>query len=281
MSGGARGLGKAGRGIGLAAVAVLMLGPVYLLVVNSFKPAGEIARSPFALPLDSFTFDYLASAATNPRSSMLKAYAVTVGLVIVVNVLSVLVTGPAAFAIARGRSRWHRLTFLFLLAGLFIPSQVILIPVIYVLRTVHLMGTLPGLFLFQTAATVPTTVFLFAAYIQSVPRELDEAAVVDGASRQRIFWQVVFPIMRPAVATAVVINSVVVWCDFVGPRIILGPGSGVRTVTTGVYGAITKYSTDFTVVYPSMLLAAVPVLIFYVLLQKRIIGGVAAGAVKG
>ncbi len=87
--------------------------------------------------------------------------------------------------------------------------------------------------------------------------------------------------MRPAVATAVVLNSVGVWADFVNPRIILGSGSGLYTVTTGVYAAISKYSTDFTIVYSNMLLAVAPVILFYVLLQKRIIGGLTSRAIKG
>jgi raffinose/stachyose/melibiose transport system permease protein len=87
--------------------------------------------------------------------------------------------------------------------------------------------------------------------------------------------------MRPAVATAVVLNAVGVWSDFVNPRIILGPGSGIYTVTTGVFAAISKYSTDFTIVYSNMLLAVAPVIVFYVLLQKRIIGGLTSGAIKG
>ncbi|WP_292910644.1 carbohydrate ABC transporter permease [Microbacterium sp.] len=168
-----------------------------------------------------------------------------------------------------------------MLAGLFIPSQTIVIPVIYVLKTVGLMGTMPGLILFQTALTIPTTLFLFTAYVQSIPRELDEAARIDGASRIGTFWRVIFPLMAPAIATAVVLNAVGVWADFVNPRIILGPGSGLYTVTTGVFAAISKYSTDYTLVYSNMLLAVVPVIVFYVLLQKRIIGGLTSGAVKG
>lgn len=272
---------RALRWAGLLVLSVVMVAPLYLLVTNAFKSQQDIVRSPFGWPADGFTLENLVDAATSTDFNVVGAYGFTAVLVVVVNLLSILVTGPAAYAIARGVRRGHRVVLLVLLAGLFIPSQAIVIPVIYVLKTVGLMGTVPGLLLFQTALTIPTTVFLFTAFVQSIPRELDEAARIDGASRFGTFWRVIFPLMRPAVATAVVLNSVGVWSDFVNPRIILGPGSGLYTVTTGVFGAISKYSTDFTIVYSNMLLAVVPVIVFYVLLQKRIIGGLTAGAIKG
>jgi raffinose/stachyose/melibiose transport system permease protein len=150
-----------------------------------------------------------------------------------------------------------------------------------VLKALGLIGTIQGFLAFETTLTVPTTVFLFVAFVQSVPRELDEAARIDGASRYGTFWRVIFPLMRPVVATAMVLNSVGVWTDFVDPQFILGPQSGVYTVTTGVYAAISRLSTDYTVVYPNMLLATAPVIVFYVFMQRRIIGGLTSGAIKG
>ena len=269
------------RAVGLVVLAAIMVAPVYLLATNAFKSQQDIIRSPFGWPEGGFTLDNLIAAATSSDFNVIGAYGFTALLVVVVNLLSILVSGPAAYAIARGVGRRHRAIMLLLLTGLFIPSQAIVIPVIYVLKSIGLMGTVPGLVLFQTALTIPTTVFLFTAFVQSIPRELDEAARIDGASRIGTFWRIILPLMKPAVATAIVLNSVGVWSDFVNPRIILGPGSGLYTVTTGVYGAINKYSTDFTLVYSNMLLAVIPVIVFYVLLQKRIIGGLTSGAVKG
>lgn len=265
----------------ILALVALMGAPLYLLITNAFKTEDDILGAPFAPPAQGFTIENLLAAATSTDFNVIAAYGTTAFLVVIVNVLSILVTGPAAYAIARGTRRIHRTVMLVMLAGLFIPSQTIVIPVIYVLKTVGLMGTMPGLILFQTALTIPTTLFLFTAYVQSIPRELDEAARIDGASRIGTFWRVIFPLMAPAIATAVVLNAVDVWADFVNPRIILGPGSGLYTVTTGVFAAIDKYSTDYTLVYSNMLLAVVPVTVFYVLLQKRIIGGLTSGAVKG
>lgn len=265
----------------LALVGLLMIVPVYLLITNAFKSQHDIIAQPFGWPSDGFSLEYLQRAIASPEFNVVGAYAITIFFVVAVNVLCLLVVGPAAYVIARGTRKYHRVVMLVLLAGLFIPGQTLVIPVIYVLKAVGLVGTMPGFLLFETTLTVPTTMFLFVAFVQSVPRELDEAAKIDGASRYGTFWRVIFPIMTPVVATAVILNSVSVWSDFVNPQFILGPSSGIYTVTTGIYAAISKLSTDFTLVYPNMLLAAAPVIVFYILLQKRIIGGLTSGAIKG
>ncbi len=265
----------------LVLLGLVMVAPMYLLITNAFKSQLDITTRPFSWPLDGFSLKYIERALTSPDFNVVSAYLITAFFVVAVNVLSLVAVGPAAYVIARGTRRYHRVVMLILLTGLFIPSQTLVIPVIYVLKAVHLIGTMPGFLLFETTLTVPTTMFLFVAFVQSIPRELDEAARIDGASRYGTFWRVILPLMTPVVATAVILNSVGVWSDFVNPQFILGPNSGIYTVTTGIYAAISRLSTDYTLVYPNMLLAAAPVIVFYVFMQKRIIGGLTSGAVKG
>jgi raffinose/stachyose/melibiose transport system permease protein len=153
--------------------------------------------------------------------------------------------------------------------------------VVFVLRVLGLINTIPGFILFETAATLPVTIFLFSAYLRSCPRDIDEAAALDGAGRIRAFWTCIFPIMRPVVATIVEAELHRRVERLRDPQIILGPGSGIYTVTTGVYAAVGEFSTDYTQVFPTLLLAIAPALVFFVLMQKHIIGGLAAGATKG
>lgn len=272
---------RMGRVLAVTLLVLVMVGPLYLMLTNAFKSQHDILAKPFGWPSGGFSPKYLTDALTSPDFNVVAAYGVTLLFVVAVNALNLLVVGPASYAISRGGRRYHRAIMLVLLAGLFIPGQTLVIPVIYVLKALGLIGTIPGFLLFETTLTVPTTVFLFVAFVQTVPRELDEAARIDGASRYGTFWRVIFPLMRPVVATAMVLNSIGVWTDFVNPQFILGPQSGVYTVTTGVYAAISRLSTDYTVVYPNMLLATAPVIVFYVFMQKRIIGGLTAGAIKG
>ncbi|GAB2964506.1 carbohydrate ABC transporter permease [Streptomyces pseudoechinosporeus] len=265
----------------LSVAALVMLVPLYVLVVNAFKSQQDIVTDPFGLPSGGPSLTYLEKVFQNEQFDIVQGYAVTLLFVVCVNVLSVALAGPAAYVIARSSRRRHRALMLFFLAGTFIPSQVLVIPVVYVLKTLGLMGTVRGFVLFETVLTLPFSIFLYAGYIATIPRELDQAAAVDGAGRIRTFWQIVFPLMRPVVATMVILNTFSVWNDFVNPQIILGPGSGLYTVTTGVYAAVSQYQTDYTVVFPTLLLAVAPLLVFFVFMQRYIISGLTAGATRG
>lgn len=261
--------------------ALVMLVPLYIMVINAFKPQDAIISSPLAIGPDTFSLEYLQAALTSAKFNVVRAYGVTLLFVALVNVCGIALAAPVAYVIARGRSKWHLGLLLLFVSGLFIPGQVTLIPVVFVLRVLGLINTIPGFILFETAATLPVTIFLFAAYLRTVPRDIDEAAALDGAGRIRAFWACIFPIMRPVVATIVVLNSISVWNDFASPQIILGPSSGIYTVTTGVYAAVGEFSTDYTTVFPTLLLAVSPAVLFFVLMQRHIIGGLVAGATKG
>jgi raffinose/stachyose/melibiose transport system permease protein len=270
-----------GRFVFLLVLAVFMLIPLYVLVVNAFKSQQDILAHPFSLPLGNVTGRYLGHALNNPQFNIVKSYGVTLGFVVAVNVLSVGLAAPASYVIARSPRRRYRLLMLLFLAGTFIPSQVLVIPVVYVLKTLGLMGTVPGYLLFETTLTLPFSIFLYAGYIATISKELDQAAAVDGAGLLRTFWQIIFPLARPVVATMVILNTFSVWNDFVNPQLILGPGSGLYTVTTGIYAAVSQYQTDYTVVFPTLLLAIAPLLVFFVFMQRHIISGLTTGSTKG
>lgn len=265
----------------LGVLAVVLVVPLYIMIISAFKPQAEIIQQPLLISPESFTLDYLKSALTSDRFNVVRAYGVTLSFVALINIGCIVLSAPVAYVIARGRSKWFLGMLLLFVSGLFIPAQVTLIPVVFVLRVLGLMNSVPGFVLFQTAATLPITVFLFTAYLRTVPRDIDEAAAIDGAGRIRTFWSCIFPVMKPMVATVVVLNSINVWNDFVTPQIILGPSSGIYTVTTGVYAAVGQFSTNYTVVFPTLLLAVLPAIVFFVVMQRHIIGGLVAGATKG
>lgn len=269
------------RWLVLVVVAVVMLVPMYIMTISAFKSQADILQNPLSISPESFTLEYFLAAVTSEKFNVIAAYGVTLLFVLLVNLFCILLAAPAAYVIARGRSKWHLALLLLFVSGLFIPGQVTLIPVVFVLRLLGLIGTIPGFVLFETALTLPITIFLFAAYLRSIPRDIDEAAALDGAGKIRAFWLCIFPIMKPVVATIIVLNSISVWNDFVNPQVILGPSSGIYTVTTGVYAAVSQYSTDYTTVFPTLLLAVAPAFIFFIVMQRNIIGGLVAGSTKG
>jgi raffinose/stachyose/melibiose transport system permease protein len=182
--------------------------------------------------------------------------------------------------LSRSQGRWVRPLTLVLLAGLMIPPQVILLPITRVLQLFDLMATVQGLILFNVGYYVPFGVFVFTGFMRQIPRELEEAAAIDGASRFQTFWKIVFPLLRPATASVMIFLGVWIWNDFLNPLIILGPSKGT-TITTGIYRAIGQYQADFGQVFALMFLAPLPVLIFYLVLQKDFVKGLTGGASKG
>lgn len=261
------------------AVSALFVVPLYVVCVNVIKQGNLISRSPASLPIPP-TLQNLRALLSRPDhlfwASLSNSVLVTVLSILVLTLLSAML----GHYLARTRSRWTRALMLLLLCGLMIPPQVILMPVTQVLRIAHLMTTVQGLVLFNVGYYIPFGVFVFSGFMRSIPVELEEAASIDGASRGQVFWRIVFPLLRPATASVLIFLGVWIWNDFLDPLIILGPSQGT-TITTGIYRAIGQYQADFGTVFALMFLATLPVLIFYLALQKHFVKGLTGGATKG
>lgn len=257
---------------------IVMLIPLYLLVVNALKPQQSIIGNPFSAK--HLTIDYLRQAATATDYNVVSAYWVTGLLVVLVCGGMVLFGGPVAYLIARSPALRYQILKLCFLSAIFVPPGILLVPLVYVLRNIGLYGSLTGLVLVDLANSLPFAVFLFSAYIRSIPESLDEAATMDGSGTLRTFWYVIFPLMKPAVATAVVLTALWTWNDFINPSILLGPTSETYTVTTGIYTAIGQYLTNYTVVYPNILLTVAPVLVLFLVAQRYIVSGLMEGMSK-
>lgn len=265
----------------LSLLAAAMLVPLYILVISAFKPQQEVLLSPLTLDPATATTEFIAAAWNSDQFPVIDSYIFTLLLVAACNIVAIGVSVPAAYAIARTPGIVFTIVLMFFVAGMFIPAQIILVPTVFVLKAVGLMGTFPGLVLFMSATMIPFTLFIFSGFIRMIPRALDEAAVIDGASRLRVIFSVIFPLMKPIVATAFVLNALSAWNDFVSPQLILGPGSEHKTITTGVYAAVSSYSTNYEIVFPTLLLAIAPILLIFIVMQRFIMNGLATGAVKG
>jgi raffinose/stachyose/melibiose transport system permease protein len=267
------------RHVVLVILSVAWIIPLYVVIINAFKSQDGILSNAFTFAVQSLSLKYMWHAITNPDFNVLASYGFTALLVVLNMVFVVAFAAPISYLIARSVKKRYQMLLIYFLLGTFIPGQVILVPVTKILLGTGLMGSLWGLLAFQVAGSLPITIFLFVGYIRTIPREIDEAAEVDGAGLLRRFWQIIFPLIRPIVATVVILTGMGVWNDFVNPQIILGP-LGPKTVTTGIYAAVGKYITDYTTVFPDLLLALAPALIFFILMQRNIIGGLTAGATK-
>jgi raffinose/stachyose/melibiose transport system permease protein len=253
--------------------------PLYLGIINTFKDPEQIRTNPLSFP-EPLTLKNITTLLSRPDNlywaSLTNSILVTGLSIVVLTILS----ATLGHYLARSASRWGRALMVLLLCGLMIPPQVILAPITFVLRAVGLMTTLPGLVLFNVGYYVPFGVFVFTGFIRSVPRELEEAAAIDGATRGQIFWRIVFPLLRPATASVLIFLGVWIWNDFIDPLIILGPSQGT-TITTGIFRSVGVWRTDYGTIFSLMFMGTIPVLIFYLFLQKHFVKGLTGGATKG
>ncbi|MFF5295916.1 carbohydrate ABC transporter permease [Paractinoplanes globisporus] len=192
--------------------------------------------------------------------------------------LMVVFGAMVAFVLQRRKSRWNGLVNALVLAGLIIPPAVV--PTIWVLQKIGLFRTMPGLILVEVAFGLAFVILLFRAFIGTIPRELDEAAIIDGAGPMRLFFRVILPLLKPVIITSVVVQSVFVFNDFTNPLYFL-PGDQNATVQLTLYNFSSQYSTQYNLLFMNILLITIPPLIMYLFFNRQIVAGMTAGAIKG
>lgn len=257
--------------------ALIYLAPLYIAVVNSVKPYDEIIKSPLSLPkqltLENFVEAYQSS-------NMLELYENSIIITASSVALLILLTSMAAYIIARRKGKVYQMLYVFSLAGIMIPPVVTLIPSIKTLSSLHLLYTMPGLLLFYAGTYFSTTIFLYVGFIKTIPASLDESAFIDGANPFTTFFKIIFPLIKPCTATAIIFLGMWIWNDFLNPMYILGFRGG-KTITTGIYNAIGAHTSMWNLVFANVMLASLPIIILYLCMQKMFMQGLTSGAVKG
>jgi raffinose/stachyose/melibiose transport system permease protein len=273
--------GGAGLSRTLVAVGVtaLFVFPVYLVLVNVLKPGDQIVAHPASIPLNP-SLDNVRAVLNRPDHLFWGGLVNSIQVTAISIVASTMLAAMLGHYLARSKGRSAKIATVLLLAGMMIPGAVILQPLTEVLRKIHLMTTIPGLVLVNIASTLPFGVLVFMGFIKNIPIELEQAAAIDGAGPMRVFWQIVFPLMRPASASVLIFMAVGVWNDFITPLIVLGPANGT-TVTVGIYRSISEHVSDFGAVFAFMFLASIPILIFFLIFQRHFVKGLLGGATKG
>ncbi|HEV8568805.1 MAG TPA: carbohydrate ABC transporter permease [Actinoplanes sp.] len=190
----------------------------------------------------------------------------------------VVLSAMVAYVLQRRQSRWNGLINFLVLAGLIMPPAVV--PTIWVLQKLGLFRTMPGLILIEVAFGLSFCILLFRAFISSIPKELDEAAIIDGAGSTRLFFRVIFPLLRSVIVTVILTQSVAVFNDFVNPLYFL-PGEQNATVQLTIYNFYSQFSTQYNLLFMDILLITIPPLILYVFFNRQIVAGMTSGAVKG
>jgi raffinose/stachyose/melibiose transport system permease protein len=261
----------------LLAYTALALFPVVLVVINSFKSRRAIFGSPYTLP-NSETFSLVGYETVFKRASF-EHYFVNSIAVTVISLFLILITGTmAAHALAEYRFRGNTFMGLYLALGIMVPIRLGTVSLLRLIVGLRLVDNLTALILVYTAMGLPLAVFILSQFMRQIPRDLKDAARVDGASEYRIYWMML-PLVRPAIGTVMVFNMIPIWNDLWFP-LILAPGEATKTVTLGVQVFLGQFVSDWNAVLSSLTLAALPVIILYIIFSRQLIRGLTAGAVK-
>jgi len=255
--------------------------PLYMAVVNTFKTQEQILSDPLGLP-SPFTLDNLVKAIQRPDHLIARGMLTSTVLVVVSVCFIVIFSSAIGYYLSRHNTRYTRGLQLLFLAGMMIPGQVYLIPLVQIFRTFHLIGSLWALFVvFIGGGLLSFAVFVYTGFMKNVPREIEEAALIDGANQFQMFWQILFPLLRPATATVVIFISLWTWNEFLLPLILLGSNGGV-TITLGIYMSLGQlYTINYGQMFAIMMIASLPMLAYFFAFQKEFIAGLMGGALKG
>ncbi len=262
----------------LLAYAALCLGPILLVVVNSFKSRAAIFGAPLTLPSAS-SFDLGGYRTVLGQGAFLGYFGNSL-IVTVGSIAAVLLFGAmAAFALSEYRFRLGGALGLFIALGIMVPIRLGTVAILDEMVAAHLVGTLMALALIYTAQGLPVAVFILSEFMAGVSKDLKDAGRIDGLSEYAIFFRLVLPLVRPALATVAVFTMIPIWNDLWFP-LIVAPGDATRTVTLGAQSFIGQFVTNWGAVLAALTLAMLPVLALYLAFSRQLIRGITAGAVK-
>jgi raffinose/stachyose/melibiose transport system permease protein len=262
----------------LIVISIVFIVPFIFIVLTAAKTQSEAALFEFSWPTQFQLVENIREVLEYGDGRMFLALwnstLLTVGSVTLIVLLSALV----AFVMQRRSDRASSVVSSIMLAGLIIPPAVV--PTIFVLQEIGLYKTLFGLIMVEVAFTMPFATLIFRTFMMGIPREIDEAAIIDGASPMQVFLKVILPLLRPAIITVIVVTSVAIYNDFTGPLYFL-PGSQNVTVQLTMYSFISQFNSQWNLLFANVVVITIPPLIMFMFFQRQIVSGMTAGAIKG
>ncbi|MEG1847173.1 MAG: carbohydrate ABC transporter permease [Lachnospiraceae bacterium] len=253
---------------------IIVVAPFYMVVINSFKTKSEAARMSLRLPTKWMFSNYTEVI---EKGKLIQGFLNSATYAIVATTIGVLLCAMVAFVISRNRTKWNNFLYYFILCGLFVPVNYVTL--IRVLDIFGLSGNRVGMIIVFTSAMIPFCVFTIRNFISSVPVELDEAAVIDGAGPISLFFKIIVPLLKPTLVTCFILQFMGVWSDFLTPLYLLSKSS-MYPMNLAVYQFFGKNTAFWNLVFADIVLTCIPVILLYLVGQRYIIGGLTAGAVK-
>lgn len=258
-------------------ICIVFFIPFYYLLVNTFKPARDATMSPLSIPIKNFTLDLYRQAldTINFWGSFRNSLVITGVSVVII----VVIGSMAAYAIVRRRNKLTKVLFIYFLLGFMVPAQTTLIPLFNLMSFFHLQNSVIGMIVLYSS-WCNFALFMYQGFLGGVPIDLEEAALIDGANLWQLYWKIVFPLLKPVTTTIIIFDVMWIWNDFMMPYLFISSSDNF-TLIMEVYKGVGQFANNWTVMLCTMVIVLIPIVIFYLLMQKHIIGGITSGAVKG
>ncbi len=264
--------------VALTVMLVVFVIPFAFIALTAVKDRAQSAELDFSWPTSWPVWGNIVEVVTTRDNLLVTAMRNSFVVTIVAVALLIVFCSMTGFVMERRRDRMSALASALVLAGLIIPPAVV--PTIYVLQKINLFNSLWGLVLVEVAYIAPFSIILFRAFVATIPRQLDEAAMIDGCTGLALFFRVVFPLLRPVTITVILTASVAIYNDFVNPLYFL-PGSDNATVQLTLYNFQSQFNTQWNLLFMDVLLITVPALVMFIIFNRKIVAGLTTGAVKG
>lgn len=268
----------------LVCLSLIWLSPIYIILANSFKSRDEMYVNPLGMP-ETFSLEYYSGAME--KMNFLRAFGVSLVITIVSVAIIVVLCAMAAWMMARSDGKLSKAIYYTLILTMLIPFQTLMMPLMQEMNSlekllgIQIKDTIGGLIFMYIGFGAGMGVFMFYGFVKgSLPRTLEEAAIIDGCNTWQLFWRVVFPLMKPTIITLVILDVIWIWNDYLLPSLTLKSASN-RTIPIGTQIFFGQYTIEWNMAMAALMLTIIPVVVFYLCAQKHIVKGVAAGAVKG
>lgn len=254
---------------------LLFLSPFYILIINSFKSKKEIFESSIKFPTE-WIFDNYAEAFE--KLDFIKALSMSLIVSIISIVVIVIFTSMAAWTLQRTKGKISGVIFMIFVFSMLVPFQAVMLPLVRIMGKLNMLNV-PGLIFMYLGFGSALSIFLYHGFVKSIPRDLDDAAMIDGCNKFQTFWYIIFPLLKPTTVTVVILNLVWIWNDYLLPSLVINK-SGTQTIPLKTFYFFGQFTKQWPLALAGLVITIIPVIIFYSIAQKQIIRSITEGSVK-
>ncbi len=257
--------------------ALAILTPLAIVFFGAFKTSSELFNNPYSVPREPMFHNFYEALIQGNMLVYFKNTAiisfVSIGVALVLSTLT-------AYAISRPGFRWGNKIYIYFVFGIIVPAQAVMIPTYIMMARLGLVNTTSSVIIIYIASTLGFSIFILSGFFRTIPRELDEAAIIDGCTEFQAFSRVILPLCKPAISTVLILNLLTIWNDFYNPLLYIR-SEELKTISLGLSKYMGRYLTNFPIMFAAVVLASLPVIAVFVALQKQFVSGITAGSVKG